>query len=340
MAHGRSRLVPITDVSQVGETRRLAVGVGEAVGLDETERGQVAIIATELGTNILKHAGHGAVIIRELQYGIAGGVELLSLDKGPGMADIHRCLEDGYSTAGSSGTGLGSISRLSTRFDAYSASGQGAVILSQVWSKRETKGELARYEIGAVCLPMHQGEGCGDGWSVRMESDHLEFIAVDGLGHGEFAAMAADEAIRIFEGSSEANLEMRMQDLHGALKKTRGAAVALGEIKSGGPKLRFVGVGNISGAVFGYLRSQSMVSCNGTVGHVVNRLKQFEYPWSRDSILVLHSDGLSSKWDLKDYPGLQMRHPAVIAGVLYRDHHRSTDDANVLVIREAASHLK
>ena len=52
--------------------------------------------------------------------------------------------------------------------------------------------------------------------------------------------------------------------------------------------------------------------------------------------VVLHSDGLSSRWNLGTYPGLARRHPMLVAGVLYRDFGRRTDDAAVVVVREAA----
>jgi hypothetical protein len=49
-------------------------------------------------------------------------------------------------------------------------------------------------------------------------------------------------------------------------------------------------------------------------------------------VLILHSDGLSARWDLDDYAGLRRRHPALIAGVLFRDHRRLRDDASVVVV--------
>jgi anti-sigma regulatory factor (Ser/Thr protein kinase) len=333
--HTRSRSIAVEDPSRVGEARRLAVDLSEEEGLNATKSGQVAIIATELATNILKHARSGEIVMRTLDDGDRKGIELLSLDKGPGMSDFDKCLRDGYSTAGSCGTGLGSISRLSTHFEAYSVPEQGTALLSQVWSEGNATYSTPGFVYGAICLPVHDGERCGDGWAIKIDRDHLSFLLVDGLGHGEFAADAADEAIRVFDENQYPELEEQMHYMHGALKKTRGAAVALGKLDLKHQKLRYAGVGNISGNLFNNLQCRSLLSHNGTIGHVINKVKEFDYDWTADSLLVLHSDGLSSKWDFENYPGLHVRHPSLIAGVLYRDCRRSRDDASVMVVREA-----
>jgi hypothetical protein len=76
-----------------------------------------------------------------------------------------------------------------------------------------------------------------------------------------------------------------------------------------------------------------MVSVNGTLGHQMTRARQYEYPFEADSLLILHSDGLSANWSPDKYPGLFQRHPGVIAGVLFRDFRRIRDDATVAVAR-------
>ena len=76
-----------------------------------------------------------------------------------------------------------------------------------------------------------------------------------------------------------------------------------------------------------------MASHNGTVGHQLQRIQEFTLPWNSDSILVMHSDGLKSDWDLKRYPGIWSKHPALIAGMFYRDFSRERDDVTVLVAK-------
>jgi hypothetical protein len=76
-----------------------------------------------------------------------------------------------------------------------------------------------------------------------------------------------------------------------------------------------------------------MVSHSGTVGYEIHRLRGFEYPWAEGSHLVMHSDGIGTRWDIKAYPGLLTKHPSVIAGVLFRDWQRGNDDVSVVVVR-------
>jgi hypothetical protein len=96
-------------------------------------------------------------------------------------------------------------------------------------------------------------------------------------------------------------------------------------------------VGNISGVIVQNAQTRSMVSYNGTVGHELRKVQEFQYPWPANGLLVMCSDGLSNRWEFRRYPGLAMRHPAVIAGVLWRDHNRGRDDATIFVARKRAA---
>ena len=85
------------------------------------------------------------------------------------------------------------------------------------------------------------------------------------------------------------------------------------------PACSYAGIGNIAGVLAGGERSRGLVSHNGTVGVQIRQGPAFDYAWPPRGLLVMHSDGLTSRWSLDTYPGLRARHPAVIAGVLYRD---------------------
>ena len=97
----------------------------------------------------------------------------------------------------------------------------------------------------------------------------------------------------------------------------------------------YSGLGNISATVLlaGGGR-HSLVSLNGTAGHSATRPQEFTFPFPSHAMLVLHSDGLATQWDLAAYPGLQARHPSLIAGVLYRDFSRRRDDVTVVVVKQ------
>jgi anti-sigma regulatory factor (Ser/Thr protein kinase) len=337
-ATGRPIVLAIDDATMAGEARRHAVAMAARLGFDETGRGNVAIVATEAATNLAKHATGGQIVVQGLENGATVGIDILALDGGPGMADVDRCLVDGYSTAGSPGKGLGAMARMSALFDIDSRPETGTGILARLWSVPPSE-RLPAPEVGAVSLPMPGEEVCGDHWGIADVDGRISVLVVDGLGHGPQAAEAAREALRVFGETSSRDPGEIIQAAHTALRATRGAAVAIARIDPERGELRYAGVGNIAGAILGGGdgRSTSMVSRNGIVGHTIRKVQEFNYAWARGSVLVMHSDGLGSQWQLGSYPGLAHRHPGLVAGVLYRDFKRGRDDVTVVVVREGSA---
>ena len=327
--------LPILESSQAGEARRKAVAFARNLGFNETEQGKVGLVVTEVATNLVKHAKDGVLLLQaRTQDGILG-IEILALDKGPGMSHIDRCLRDGFSTAGTLGNGLGAISRLSAFFDIYSVPDEGTALLSQLWaSPLPTQHPRERLELGAVCLPIHKEKVSGDAWASYQSADRSLLLVADGLGHGPQAALASLEAVRMFQDNAHRRPQAIVEAAHGAMRSTRGAALAIAEVDLASKTVSFTGIGNISGTLLGSERNHSLVSLNGTVGHEVRKIQEFTYPWSPETLLIMHSDGLKTQWRLERYPGLIHKHPSLIAGVLYRDFNRGRDDVTVLVARE------
>ncbi|HYG74933.1 MAG TPA: SpoIIE family protein phosphatase [Planctomycetota bacterium] len=327
--HENSKAVAVAEQSQVAEARREARNLAASIGLSESDRERVSIVATEMATNLVKHTPGGGALIAGVLPG-RSGIQLMALDKGPGM-DIERCIPDGFSTAGSAGTGLGAIRRLSSVFDAYSFN-SGTVVLSHIYAKGEQPGKSGELDVGAVSVPMAGEEVCGDGWEVWQNENRCVAMVVDGLGHGVQAYDAAMEARRIFSlCAGKSGIEV-LENIHAALQKTRGGAAAVADIDIPGQTVSYTGAGNISALVVGNTM-RSMVSMNGTVGVGTLRAKAFSYAWEAGGMLIMFSDGISTHWKIEDYPGLRNRHAATIAGVIYRDYGRGRDDATVLVVK-------
>jgi anti-sigma regulatory factor (Ser/Thr protein kinase) len=328
--------LPVEEASQVGEARRQVARWTEMLGFDETCAGRVALVVTESAGNLAKHAtGGGELVVRVVARGESPGIEILSLDRGPGISDVARALRDGYSTAGSPGTGLGAIARLADDFAIHSAPGLGTAVLARLWSGPAPDLPAGSLDVGVTSLPKPGEEACGDSWAVDLRPGHGVLTVVDGLGHGPEAAEAARVAVRIFEESSSAGPGRILERMHDAMRSTRGAAVAVAEIDAGAGTLRYAGVGNISGSILAGAEARSLVSHAGTVGHQMRKVQEFSYPWTDRSLLVMHSDGVTQRWDLDRYAGLATRDPALVAGVLYRDFSRGRDDSTVLVTRTA-----
>jgi anti-sigma regulatory factor (Ser/Thr protein kinase) len=326
----------VCDASAVSGARRGAVRLAAGQGFDEADAGRVAIVATELATNLVKHGGGGEILVRPLLE--AGALELLALDRGRGMADVDGCFRDGFSTAGSAGTGLGAVARLASAVDVYSVAGAGTAVLARVWPARSPRPPAGDAEVGAVSVTKPGQDVCGDGWAVEHRGDRSRVLVVDGLGHGPAAAAAAAAAVAAFHEAGAGGPADVVERLHAALRPTRGAAAAVAEIDRRRRVVRYCGVGNVSGVMLGGPRAQAMVSHPGTLGHTARRIAEFTYPWPEGGVLVLHSDGVSSRWTLDTRPGLAGRDPSLVAGVLYRDGGRGHDDATVVVlrVREAA----
>ncbi len=337
--NGPQLSIAITDSSSIGECRRAAKQLAESHGFDDTQVGRISIIATEMAANILKHASTGSVLLQVLDDGVLTELEVLGIDKGPGMIDVDQCMRDGYSTHGTAGTGLGAISRLSSFFDLFSKVDDGTVALSRTVKRISTSAPASPrkrksgFELGAITLAVKGELECGDAWRVAESGSAMAVLVADGLGHGSLAAVASRTAAEAFAANPFEPPGSAVAHLHRALSGTRGAAAACLILHAEENRADYAGVGNIYGAIATSGRSRGMVSHNGTLGVQLLRTQQFQYEWPAGSIAIMHSDGLSARWNLADYPGLFQRHPAVIAGVLYRDNVRARDDATVVAAR-------
>ncbi len=328
--------VTIAEQSQVGEARRLAARISSEAGLSATECGNISIIATEIATNVSRYAPGGELLIRSLGDFYGEGVEILAIDRGPGMPNVARCLEDGYSTGGTAGNGLGAVERLSTEFDVFSSLEGGTVVFSRVRKNSPLTNRFKDFDWGVVNRPAPYEDRSGDTWRIRQDEGQLAVMVADGLGHGPLAAEAADEAGNAFvERQYSASPEFfTIADRR--LRGTRGAAIAVANLSTN--TLSYTGVGNIAGTIRprDTETGRGLVSHNGTVGAEMRKVQQFEYEYPPGALLIMHSDGLQHRWKFDAYPGLRNRHPAVIAGILYRDFTRGRDDVTVCVIRSGS----
>ena len=320
----------VTDRSQVAEARRLVSNQARAIGLTAERIDQIAIVVTELATNLIKHGGGGHIHSRRYDDADGAGLEVLALDRGRGMTDIRRCMQDGYSTAGSPGNGLGAIERLAGDLRVYSKPGHGTAIMARF---HQRPGIRQGSQLGAVLAPYPGEEVCGDNWAFHQAVSGPTLLLADGAGHGVEAARAAETAVNAFVRNAEASCEEIVTALHAALAPTRGAAVAVARIDATAGLAHFVGVGNISALLVQAGGTRHMVSHNGTAGHVAPRIRAFTYEFAATPMVILYSDGLATRWDITAYPGLVSQHPALVAGVLLRDHRRGRDDSSVVVMR-------
>jgi anti-sigma regulatory factor (Ser/Thr protein kinase) len=315
----------VSDAAHVDGARRAIVRLARELCEDETLLGKLTVVVQEMARNLVNHAGGGELLYSHDEHGL----NVLAVDTGPGMASVSRCLADSYSTTGTMGAGLGAIQRMSDHFDIFSQPGQGTVVYAGFRLPGSRVAAPGALVSGAVCTPYPGEEVCGDAWAVKGN----RMLVVDGLGHGHHASQASQKARQVFlDHDASVPLEVLMERLHRALTSTRGGAAAIAEIQPEKGQVQFCGIGNIAGSLFAG-RSRSMVSGNGTVGYRIGRIQTFSYPWDGSGLLIMASDGISTKCDLSIYPGLVSRHPAVIAALIHRDFKRLNDDATVAVVK-------
>lgn len=327
-------VLPLEEASQIGHARRTAGQLAQQIGFDDNDTGRAALVATELASNVLKHATHGALHLRALAGRTAQGIEIVAVDRGPGF-DLANCLIDGYSSRGTQGIGLGALRRQAQVFDAY-ADHRGAVVMARLYPRGCTEDEDYRYGVSYHAL--HGETVSGDAWNLCVDGQRVSALVLDGLGHGVEAAHASRAGVQAFAEQPFDAPESLLERIHERMAGTRGGAAAVASYDGQGT-VQFAGIGNIAGSLVSTDASHGLASHPGIVGVQFRRVRAFTYPQASGKLLIMHSDGIQTRWRLGDYPGLWRRHPAVVATLLHRDYCRGRDDATVLVVALEATRV-
>ena len=327
----------LDQVSSAGAARRATERLAQQIGLPPARVAEAGLAVTELATNVHLHGGGGAIALRSVRTGAAAAVEVVAVDSGPGIVDVGIARRDGHSTAGTLGIGLGMVTRLADRVDIASTPGRGTVLVARFEADRTARPTLAADAAGpsaaGISRALSGEDVCGDAYAVRHDGSRTSLMVCDGTGHGPLAAAAAREAVRAFTDNTQpvSPPEVALRRIHRALAGSRGGAVAVAELDPDARRLRFVGIGNIAGAVVSAGEKRGLVSIGGIVGYRDPPLRPFEHPLPADSVVVLHSDGVSRRWGSDKLDQLLSETPLVIAATLLRDAGIHHDDACVLV---------
>ncbi|MET7689139.1 SpoIIE family protein phosphatase [Streptomyces sp. NPDC005483] len=342
--------IPVQDSTRVRDVRVAAEAACARAGLDAHATAVAALVATELGTNLVKHAGGGRILIHlaapsDTRAEDVPCVQIASLDHGPGIGDIPAAMRDGHTTASSSlGAGLGTCRRIAGEFDLHSRPGQGTVAVARITPARapgDPRPREARSRTGTraggVTTSLAQAEHSGDAFSQVRSGTRVTLMLVDGLGHGDKAADASTAAVEELRRCADLPPAEILRHLHAALRATRGAAVGVAQLDEGTGRLTFAGVGNIGARLRTGGEWRPLISHPGIVGaHFPATVPLREAAWTPDSLLVLHSDGLPSRWVPPGDARLDAHDPAVVAAVVLRDAGSAArplrDDASVAVL--------
>lgn len=323
----------LPDRSYQGMVRSELKRMAEAAGFSGHRLGQIEIIIAEITSNLVKHASKGGTILAKKIENPQPGIEFISIDNGPGMRFAAKMMEDGQSTSKTLGQGLGAIRRISDVFDLYSIAGWGTIVFSRNFVKKEQPPAEPVFEINAISVAKKDHVLCGDAWSARVQGKKIKIALIDGLGHGAHAHEAAALAVEKLSNYSKLEPAEELKALHLALKQTRGGVITVAHADPVNHQLVYSGVGNIAMKVIAPGIPKGCFSYNGIVGHIMPAsLNNHSFVWNvKTDFIIMHSDGISARWDIQKYPGILQHHPVMLCAALYKDFDRANDDSTILI---------
>jgi anti-sigma regulatory factor (Ser/Thr protein kinase) len=313
------------------EIHRLAV----QAGFGQKKIDEIDILVSELTSNLVRHATEGEILVGIVSDWRGTSLELIGIDSGPGISDPERMMQDGVSTKGTLGHGLGAIRRLSDHFEIYSLRDWGTVLLSRIYRDKEadTGGPQLLLKMRSLIVAKPGELVSGDGsYGCTADDGMFRLLAADGLGHGAEANRAVREAVEAFrEFRSDSPMEI-LRHLHGVIRKTRGMVAAAVVIDPARKIWKFCGIGNISTRFTGLHMSRSYLSFNGIVGHnIPGSLYDQEVSQQDYQQITLCSDGIRSRWQQMRLPEIGRQDLIVQAGAIYKDFARRNDDMSIII---------
>jgi anti-sigma regulatory factor (Ser/Thr protein kinase) len=324
--------VRVMEATAVGAARRAAGQLADRLEFGTVRVAEVELAVTEIASNLHKHAQDGAVVVRSVRGVADRAVEIVAIDRGPGMTDPARSLRDGESTAGSLGIGLGAIVRLADAHQLTSRVGRGTVLTARFHPDRGPLAEIADNRPVGLTRPINGEQVCGDAYAFRRAPGRLTMLLCDGSGHGPLAASAAQTAVRVFCGQSFTTPDQAVRALHEAMRGGRGGAVAVADLDLAGGSVAFAGLGNVSAVVVADGQKRPMVSLPGIAGYQSRTIRSFDYPLPAGATVIMHSDGLSERWTVGGADGVHLTDNALVnAAILLGVAGTRTDDASVAV---------
>lgn len=128
-----SETMPVRSSEDIVRVRQRVRERAVALGFSLVEQTKIVTAASEIARNTVDHGGGGEVRLEALRAGLRRGLRLVFTDQGPGIPDVQRALQDGFTTGGGLGLGLSGAKRLSNEFDVQSAPGRGTMVMIARW---------------------------------------------------------------------------------------------------------------------------------------------------------------------------------------------------------------
>ena len=330
------QIFEIAHPSDAGAAQRAARAMSLALGFAEQASEEMGLVVRELASNLVKHAERGTLTLTPLSEGERDGLEIASVDTGPGIADVEEAVRDGFSTACSLGCGLGAVNRMMDQVEISSQPGTGTRLVCRRWRRDALPAPaVSRLEFGAASRPHPKMNVNGDAFVIKQAGQTALAAVIDGLGHGPEAHRAAQAARVYVEAHYDQPLGEIFRGVGRTCRATRGVVMALARFDQSRETLTFASFGNIEARVIGSPTPINFLVRRGIVGVHTTGPVVTEHPWTPGSLLVLHSDGISTRWHWDDFASLADKPADAIAQALLRQLAKEEDDATVVVVRDA-----
>ncbi len=329
-------VLDVSHSSDISAGRILVREMALRLGFTQEQSEEIVLVVSELSSNLIKHATKGTLIFTSISNGEKIGLEIESLDDGPGITDVEQAFTDGFSTVGSLGYGLGSIIRIMDEFNIDSGQelNTGTRIMCRKWLKNYPKSvHECPFDVGVATRAHPRMEVNGDDYVIKTWSDNLLVAVLDGLGHGPLAHEASHTARQYIEQHFDQPLAEMFNGVGRVCRGTRGLVMAVAQFQWESEKFNFASIGNIETRVFASQEQINLIVRRGVIGLNAPKPLVVENSWNQGNIMVMHSDGLKSRWKLNDFPDLKDNSARLIAKKLLNKLNREDDDATVVVVR-------
>ncbi len=312
--------------------------IAKQIGFNKAEDiEEIAITASELVSNLIKYAKDGKIIITSIEEQGKKGIQIESIDNGPGIEDVELAIVDGFSTIGSLGFGLGTINRLMDNFNIISRKGIGTHIIVKRWIKDVIKKVIFPLDFSGVSRPYPGFQVNGDAFIIKRWKENVLISVIDGLGHGPMANRATTIALEYIKKNFDQPLNQIIRGLHIECRHSRGIVIALARFDLINKDVFFTGVGNVEARTFGNKMQETFITQRGLVGRTIPTIRVMKHHWEPGFIMVLFSDGINSRWRWIDYSHLLNEPARFIAYHMLENLAKDNDDATIIVIKENRS---
>ena len=327
------------DLSRAVRTaREEAIAAGFTTDISE----EIALVVSELTSNLLKHAEGGRLIISHLNQVNNAILRIDAINKNRVFNNLENALRDGYSTTKSLGFGLGTVNRLMDTIEIL-ASDTGETVVRTQRKVRSTDIEpsVLNLDIGVASITHPLMKENGDSFFIKRWKFHALCGVIDGLGHGREACRAALSATQYVQTHYDLPMDQLFKGVQYACMATRGVvmgAVRFDKEYTGGDLIMsHASVGNIETRKINQngISGSDMIICRGILGTGTPNPVITTHQVHEGTVVVLFSDGISPHWKKEEGDILRSIPASDGARYLLRHYWLENDDATAMVIKMA-----